>query len=285
MIAVTLEGRLGNQLFQYAFIYAASRRLDTSFYLDKSVENFMLPQYFEVKNDFLATLDNKIFSIKGYKNIFSIHAKRAFYHFINAIIFKKNKTDIDNEMPVNDVLKLVKNNYLYKGFFHSEGYFEDFKDEIRTLYKIKKKHADAFENIQKEIGVSKKKVVIHIRRTDYVGLNMSLPVSYYKKAIEIIDEKDMEYIFISDDPLFIEKEFSYISNKYVSTHSEIIDLQFLINADICILSNSSFSWWGAWLNNNKNKQVYAPKYWLGYKEGKEFPTGISDYINFNWIKI
>src|SRR5277367_6212557 len=91
MICVVLEGRLGNQLFQYAFIYAASRRLNTSFYLDKSIENFMLPKYFEVRNDFFSPLDNRVFSINGYKNIFRIHARRAFYHTISSIIFKEKK--------------------------------------------------------------------------------------------------------------------------------------------------------------------------------------------------
>lgn len=285
MIAVKLEGRLGNQLFQYAFIYAASRRLNTAFYLDKSIENFTLPQYFEVKNDFLTTLDNRVFSIKGYKNIFSIHIKRGFYHVISTIIFKGKTITVDNETPVKETLKLLKDNYQYRGYFYSEGYFEDFKDEIRTLYKINKKHIANFELIKNQLDTSKRKAVIHVRRTDYVGLNISLPLTYYKKAIEIINDADIEYIFISDDPPFIEKEFSNIANKYISTHGEIIDLQFLINADICILSNSSFSWWGAWLNNNQNKQVFAPKYWLGFKEGKEFPTGIADHLNINWIQV
>src|SRR6185437_1785084 len=115
MIAIRLEGRLGNQLFQYAFIYVASKRLNTSFYLDKSVENFLLPKYFEVKNDFLAILDTKVFAIKGYKNIFSFHSKRAFYHFLNIIIFGRNKITIDLDTKINDVPKLLKNNYLYKG--------------------------------------------------------------------------------------------------------------------------------------------------------------------------
>lgn len=285
MIAVTLEGRLGNQLFQYAFIYAASRRLNTSFYLDKSIENFIVPKYFEVNNDFLWFLDNGIFSIDGYKNIFRIHAKKLFYNLFRSTIFRKNIITIDNESLARDNLKQLKNYYLYKGFFHSESYFEDFKSEIRTLYKIKKQYADEFEKIQNQIGGFRKKIVIHIRRTDYVDLDISLPVTYYKKAIEMADGADMEYIFISDDPSFIEKEFNYIANKYISNHNEITDLQFLINADICILSASSFSWWGAWLNNNENKQIYAPKYWLGFKEEKEFPAGISDNIEVNWIHV
>jgi hypothetical protein len=116
--------------------------------------------------------------------------------------------------------------------------------------------------------------VIHIRRSDYVDLNISLPVSYYKRAIEAIDDTDITYIFISDDPAFVETEFDYIPNKYISTHNEIIDLQFLINADICILSNSSFSWWGAWLNNKACKTVIAPELWLGQHSGQEYPNGV-----------
>jgi len=245
----------------------------------------MLPQYFEVKRDFPATLDDKVFAIKGYKNIFCIHAKKAFYKAINSIIFKGRLITVENETPVHEALGLVKNNFRYKGFFHSEGFFEDFKDEIRSLFKIKSEHVTAFEHIKNQSGCIKKTVVIHVRRTDYVGLNMSLPVSYYKKAIELIDAAAIEYVFISDDPSFIEEEFGYITNKYISNNSEIIDLQFLINADICILSNSSFSWWGAWLNDNQNKQVIAPEYWLGFKEKKEFPAGISDHLNYNWIQV
>ena len=285
MIAVTLEGRLGNQLFQYAFIYAASRRLNTSFYLDKSIENFVLPKYFEVKNDFLIPLDKSIFSIKGFKNTFRGHLKKRFYRVISSKIFKGNKITFDNRTPVKDILNQLKNDYLYKGYFHSVAYFEDFSNEIRALYKIKKRHIKKFELVKKKAGISKKTAVVHVRRSDYIDLEWTLPVSYYKEAIEKIGQADVEYIFVSDDAGFIEKEFNYIPNKYISTNKEIVDLQFLINADICILSNSSFSWWGAWLNNNPGKQVYAPKHWLGYKEGKEYPEGISENVNIKWIPV
>jgi hypothetical protein len=190
-----------------------------------------------------------------------------------------------NDTPVNEVFKQVKNHHMYKGHFQSESYFKDFKEEIRKLYSIKKQHAAAFEPVIKQFSSSKKKLVIHVRRSDYIGLDLSLPVSYYKKAIEMVNDADVIYIFISDDPVFIEAEFAYLPNKYISSHDEITDLQFLIHADICILSNSSFSWWGAWLNSNKNKQVFAPKYWLGFKNEREYPQGIGDYVEFNWVQV
>jgi len=284
MIALKLEGRLGNQLFQYAFIYTAAKKLNTSFYLDKSIERFLLPQYFAVTNDFLAILDDNVFSIPGYKNIFRIHLKRIFYNFLNALLVGGNLVSISNDGNARDAFKQLKNNTLYLGFFQSENYFNDFEEEVRTLFKVKKEYACEFEQLNQLFGGRKKKAVIHVRRTDYVGLDLSLPVGYYKNAIEKFAGPDIAYIFITDDQSFVEKEFSYIPDKYISTQSEIIDLQFLINADFCVLSNSSFSWWGAWLNNNQHKKVYAPKYWLGFKEKKYMPSGISDNIDFNWIE-
>jgi hypothetical protein len=283
VIAVTLEGRLGNQLFQYAFAYAAAKRLNTSFYLDKSVENFLVPQYFEVTRDFILPLDDKIFSINGYKNIFRIHAKKAFYQALNKLAFGKRIVEASSTEGAQATLSQLKNYHLYKGFFQSENYFSDYKIEIRALFRIKAEHITAFEQINNKLDRSQKKAVIHIRRSDYIDLNLTLPVTYYKKAIESIAEENMEYIFISDDPSFVESEFAGIANKYVSTHSEIIDLQFLINADVCILSNSSFSWWGAWLNTKENKRILAPKYWLGFNEKKEYPAGVLENTIFTQI--
>src|ERR1700752_2577011 len=157
MIAVRLEGRLGNQLFQYAFIYAAAKRVNTSFYIDKSIENFLLPQYFDVKNSYLATLDNKVFSINGFKNIFRIHARKAFYHFISNIIFKGKTTVIGNDVQPSEIIKTLRNHCLYRGFFYSSGYFEDFKDEIRKPYTIREKYVGIFDRVNSKLEASKKK--------------------------------------------------------------------------------------------------------------------------------
>jgi|SRR6185503_5706352 len=285
MIAVRLEGRLGNQLFQYAFIYAAARRLNTSFYLDKSIEKFLLPGYFEVENDFIYSLDNNVFSITGYKNIFYIHFKRAFYRILKKALFRGRKTVVNNSTPPGEALKQLKNKTLYEGHFHSETYFTEYTGEIKKIYTVRKTYADAFQKIKTHLNPLKSIAAIHIRRGDYTDQDLCLPMSYYRQVIATIENADMQYVFISDDHSFVEAEFKDIPNKYISTHNEIIDLQFLIHADVCILSCSSFSWWGAWLNKNKNKKVFAPKYWLGFKDEREFPAGIGDHLNFNWITV
>ncbi len=285
MIAVKLEGRLGNQLFQYAFIYAAAKRLKTGFYLDKSVEEFFPTKYFTIKNDILFPLDNRIFCISGYKNIFNIHIKKAFYKMLEQMVFGKKKIIISNEQPISDALNKIVDGYMYQGYFQSEKYFVDCKEDIKAILTIKTRYIELFNEVNKNVPLLKKKVVIHIRRSDYVAQDTTLPLAYYKQALNMVADENAVYVFISDDSQFVKKQFEHIENKYISDNSEIIDLQFLINADVCILSNSSFSWWGAWLNSNKNKQVFAPKYWLGFKEQKEFPVGIANGLNFNWIQV
>lgn len=281
MISVKIEGRLGNQLFQYAFIYAAAKKLNTGFYVDKSIEKFLLPQYFDINSDIFSLLDKYIFSITGFKNMFRIHLKKNIYKFANKYFLLKNPIKISNEEFAQNIINKLEDKRLYIGFFQSEKYFEQYKNDIISLFTIKRRYRDLFCFILKENNIQGKKAVVHVRRGDYVDLGWAQSLEYYHKAIKQIEAENMLFIFISDDNTFVEKEFNYISNKYISKSNEIIDFQFLINADICILSCSSFSWWGAYLNKD-NPKVIAPKYWLGKNENMELPRGI---ILKNWIKI
>jgi hypothetical protein len=285
MIAVKLEGRLGNQLFQYAFAYATAKKLGTSFYLDKSIADFIPAKYFDLKQDFIKPLDVSLFDIKGYKNLFNVRLKQGFYKKLEQLIFGLKAITIDNDQPVTNALDKLRNNHMYVGYFQSEKYFREITTELKQLLCIKKNYVNQFAAVINQLPLYTKTIVIHLRRGDYVGLNWSLPLSYYKKALIAAGYEEALCIFISDDQELIEQEFSYIEHKYISNHSDIIDLQFLINADVCVLSASSFSWWGAWLNANEHKQLFAPKHWLGFTIGKEYPAGIADGLDFNWIDV
>lgn len=277
MIAVKLEGRLGNQLFQYAFIYAAAKTSNTSFYLDKRIDYLLLDKYFEIEKDFAWLFDHYIFSIKGFKNLFSHHLRYKFYSFLE-YAFHLTTLTVDNCADPLTQLELASDRAIYQGFFQSEDYFIHRKNEVIDLFSIKKRYKQQFENIRRSLPFSKKYVTVHIRRGDYLEHSFALRADYYHKAIKSIHNDENYYVFISDDFEFIDKEFNYIKNRYLSRNNEIIDLQFLINADVCILSNSSFSWWGAYLNKNE-PQVLAPAYWLGKTE--EFPVKV---IPRSWTK-
>jgi hypothetical protein len=279
MIAVTLEGRLGNQLFQYAFIYSAAKKLNTRFYLDKSVDYLLLDKYFHIENDFCWYFDNYIFSIKGFKNIFSHHLRYKFYSVLKSIFNLKEMT-IDSYNDPAIQIKSVKNNIIYNGFFQSEEYFKESGGQIHNLFKIKEIYKTEFEKIINNACLPPNYVVVHIRRKDYIDLNFALGYEYFHKAIKSIHKEENYYVFISDEPGIIEHEFNYIKHKYISFNNEIIDFQFIKNADICILSNSSFSWWGAWLNI-KQPKIIAPEYWLGNDYKKELPVNI---IPSSWFK-
>jgi hypothetical protein len=261
MIAVKLEGRLGNQLFQYAFIYNCAQTLKTNFYIDKSVNNFILPKYFNLTQNHNFLPDKYIFGITGYKNIFSYHFKHTFYNFLKKMHGLQEILFVNNVAPSLQ-LKNMENKRLYIGYFQSEEYFVNYKIDILNLFSINTLYKQRFESIIKQLPSAKKYVTVHVRRGDYVNINHALNVEYYRNAINCIHSADNYYVFVSDDPEFIRHEFSYLNEKYISESEEIIDFQFLINADICILSNSSFSWWGAYLNN-RHAQIIAPKYWLG----------------------
>lgn len=97
-----------------------------------------------------------------------------------------------------------------------------------------------------------------------------------------MDLKDCQLVFISDEMEEVKKEFAYINDAYFSSHEPIVDMQLLIHADVCIIANSTFGWWGAFLNEKKNKTIYVPAYFLGFKVQKEFPVNI---IPTDWVRV
>ncbi|GAB3927652.1 alpha-1,2-fucosyltransferase [Mucilaginibacter myungsuensis] len=282
MIAIRLEGRLGNQLFQYAFIYATAKKLGVKFYIDQSVCRVMIGEYFQIPTDGFNFLSQKVFTITGFKNLFSHHLKKGFYKLTQKL-YRLKPIVFDSSMSPKPQLQQCADNGFYFGYFQSEAYFENNVADIRKLFCIKEKYQRMYAEAIKDLPSNKKKAVVHIRRGDYLTLDIGLPSSYYHQAIERLNGPDILFVFISDDPDHIATEFKYLENKYVSDNSEIVDLQLLINADHLILSNSSYSWWGAWLNTKDDKTVYAPKNWMAFGKQNEYPVGISANLNYNWL--
>lgn len=162
-----------------------------------------------------------------------------------------------------------------KNFFgYDEKIIETFLPTTDFINKIKIKYP--------EIN-NKNTVSVHIRRGDYLTINHVLPVidkSYIDECVK--QNKDYDTLFIfSDDKKWVEENLSY-PNQIVVTELEDYEELWLIS--LCknnIMSNSSFSWWGSFLNKNENKKVFTPSIWFG-------PSGESNYQDIyldEWIKV
>lgn len=176
------------------------------------------------------------------------------------------------------------------GYFQGNRYFCDYEALIRKRLTLKNRYIKVFNQKRNQLS-DKPLIVVHVRRSDYKEFsliyegkkveNLQLPVSYYREVLDSTNLSNYQLVFISDEIEKVKQDFAQY-DAYFSDNDFITDFQFLMNAEICILSNSSFSWWGAYLNNSKNKKIYIPKFYCGFKIKKEYPVNI---IPKNWLQI
>jgi len=183
-----------------------------------------------------------------------------------------------------------KYNYaIFDGYWQSEKYFIDIKNIITEELSLKKKYIDEIEkNLINKIK-NNNSVSIHIRRGDYVNdktTNLhhgTCPLDYYHRAIKIIlanNKKSIFFIF-SDDIDWVKKNLKLLHPSFfISGNKDYEDLFLMSLCKHNIIANSSFSWWAAWLNNNPNKTVAAPKKWFNNPH-----QNTKDLIPKPWIKI
>ena len=269
MIGVKIQGRLGNQLFQIAFASVLAKRLNTGYYLcRKPWRGVMALNYFDVAG----------------LNRFSFLLKFLIGHFLRILGILK-PVEISNDISVEKQSALFTNNAYYIGFFQSEKYYTGYEKYVQELFTIKVKYQQLFESSMGEFMRRKKNIAVHIRRGDYLnqeGENISLSLTYYKKSLaQIADLQNYNVIFVSDDIEWVKQQFTEFPDALFCSNHFMVDLQILMHADILVLANSSFSWWGAYLNK-KNAVVYAPYYWLGNKDKGTSPK---DILCHNWIGI
>jgi len=273
MIVLFTAGQLGNQIFQYGFIENIKNK-------DEKVITSKC-EYFEV---FEYKCEEYIFINKyGRFTLRRILKLFAALRLISSIYQNK---EISNDCLINS------DSYTYKRGLISfvkivEGFYQ-FRSFGSFMPIVNAKYIREVENYFLDIPKSSQKVFIHIRRGDYLRWsifgkkNPSLPLSYYKKAISLMQEslEDPFFIFLGDDYKYIEEEFSYVENKKISNKNEGFDIAIMRSCENAIISNSTFSWWGANLTMSRNK-IIAPKFWLGWKSEVWYPKGIDlDFVEY-----
>jgi hypothetical protein len=162
--------------------------------------------------------------------------------------------------------------YLY-GYWQSEKYFQSIEEIIRSDFQfclpLDTRNALLASEIQNTLSVS-----IHIRRGDYLSnyrtskIMHVCDIGYYQKAIHYLSEqlKDPVFFIFSDDMMWVKKNLSVPGEIRFIDHNfgkeSYRDMQLMSLCKHNIIANSSFSWWGAWLNANPNKLVVAPRIWF-----------------------
>lgn len=297
MIIVSLFGGLGNQLFQYACGKTVADKLgvelylDTTLLMDKTLRKNFTNREFELN---LFNVDAKIAEISEIrKYVPNLFNTPKWYHQIFRIrrFFNGRSLFIERVWQRHTYIPSIENvkdnTYLY-GYFQTEKFFEKNRKQLLNSIQlnsniaIDKENQKIISQIQNEESVS-----IHVRRGDYADSRfILLEMDYYLKAIEKIKKNISNptfYIFSND----VEWVKNYFSN--LDIQLEIIDINRgeksfldLILMSKCkhnIIANSSFSWWGAWLNQNSEKIIIAPQNWYkNISEGK-------DLIPDEWNKI
>ena len=274
MIIVRVTGGLGNQMFQYAMYKSLEKKgklvkLDSkSFYETKKEHNgYELERIFDIKPNKPTKEDLEKFDENNISTLFKIKRKlfgdKKFVYDTKEYVFNK------------DVYKL-KNSYL-NGYWQSIKYFEGIENDIKKDFRFKNQLDNKNLEILNEIENSNS-ISIHIRRGDYMSpenYNMYGCIAtptYYKKAIKVIEEKveNPTFFVFSNDMDWVKKNIQINSRVFYidinSGNGSYKDMQLRSNCKHNIIANSSFSWWGAWLNENKNKIVIAPKKWINRED-------------------
>lgn len=276
MIVSNIIGGLGNQMFQYACGYSLAKKLELELCLTTDMfDNYKLHNGYQLDNIFgisNKTLTNfeiyNFLGLRGSKNIRRVLSKNI------ASNFRPKKWIQEESIRYFDQIKTISSNAYLHGYWQSEKYFKNYEDDIKEIF--------SFENIDlsnkdKEIIKSMKNnpsVSLHIRRGDYTNKKNQnifniLDVNYYLNALNNIKRNYPEYItyIFTDDPEWVSNNIiKELKESVLVSHNKgedsFKDMILMSNADHNIIANSSFSWWGAWLNNNPEKIVIAPKIWF-----------------------
>lgn len=294
MVITRLLGGLGNQMFQYACGRALALRRHTNLGADVSWFGFAHHGWFgkftlDTARSYKLDAFNAVLRKLNQRELsrFKIISLASKLGIKSKQYFREKHFDFDNAF-----LGLGDGVYL-DGYWQSEKYFADFKDAIRNDFNLRYPLSREAADVHQDIKQAPLSCAIHVRRGDYVQEAKTnkyhgiCSLDYYKKAVEHIKERVGEPVFFvfSDDIQWAKENLNFGKMRFVDLldKENLKDQRELTLMSKCqhqIIANSSFSWWGAWLNQNKDKIVIAPDKWFNNRK-----INTKDLIPESWVKI
>lgn len=274
---IAICGGLGNQMFQYAYYLMLQSK-------GYKVSTFIPSNKWEHAGGFEL---ERVFGIRHHSSIWE-HLYHLGFPFTRVFTyFKKTYFGKNFKVKEEDLLPSCKYGYFY-GTWQSDRYFTN-PLRIRNVFRFDKsilspKTIELSGYLKSNLTVS-----VHIRRGDYQseaflkGFGTCCSINYYKQAIQLLKNKYPKalFVFFSDDMDWVKDNLSDYNSIYVTHNHGNDSWQDLYLMSICqhnIIANSTFSWWGAWLNSNPDKIVVAPKRWWSTIEE-------DDVVPSSWIRL
>ena len=299
MIKVILRGGLGNQMFQYALGTVLAEKNNTPLVIDVTLLNDRLPR----KEVTFRTFDLDIFGIQPQLSFLSKLSQNIpipglwvvldiISDSILTILGVRKKIGEAKEYEYDEQVFEPRKNIALWGFWQSEKYFSMYREKILNIFQFKQPLEGGAKKIGEAIAASNS-VSIHVRRGDYITNKSVLStlgivgIPYYERAVNYIAEhvKDPHFFIFSNDIDWCKEniKFSYPTT-YLGNDTAGPKASFHLHLmSLCknnIITNSTFSWWSAWLNRNPEKIVIAPREWrVAGSRGKD------DIIPEMWVTL
>lgn len=290
-IIIRLVGGLGNQMFQYASAIGIAASHDRDLLMDLS--SFEVYETWPYQLDCMnipqdiyrgqvlgkplpKTVTEKVLRKLGMKG-----------HNLNEEVYQETQFHFNP-----NVMHLKEQQILLEGYFQSPLYFNNVESIIRERFALKGQFTTKAEQIKEIIAKATKPISIHVRRGDYLssaasGVHGSLSLDYYFRSIELMKRlvgESATFFVFSDDKEYIKEAFSEVSNVFFVESDPVApweDMHLMAHCQHNIIANSSYSWWGAWLNSSKDKRVIAPAKW--FSSEKLSSCNVLDLYPDDWI--
>jgi len=288
MIIVKIYAGLGNQMFQYA-LYKSLLSCQKEIYTDSTS---FIPNHEHEKVNITdifpnVKLDPAVPTIVN-KFVFKVKIINKICRKLN--IYKEGYFKEPRFTYNDEVFKLRGEHYL-EGFWQTEKYFSNIAAEIRAAFLFPPYSSQINIDMDKTLKFGNS-VAIHVRKAAGYYENSrdkTCDVNYYKRAVEYIKQhvQNPEFYVFSDNHEWVKENLTDFEYKVIDWNpsagpENYLDMQLMASCKHNIIANSSYSWWGAWLNNNKDKIVIGPEKWFS-QDGPDFDS--STIIADSWVKL
>jgi len=289
MIVVRIYGGLGNQMFQYAAskalaaYYNVPLKLDLRWMCRYRHREFLLDR-FSISMEEPTWLDCLKFTWFPFQ-------RHPFFFYMKLIQKLNPMLYMEQLLPYNPGFWNLGRDCFLLGYFQSEKYFADYSDLIKKEFSYTPDLSLYTTEVIKAIR-ARGSTAIQFRRGDYVtnsAANRSIgicPMKFYDRAIAYIESRQKQFhlVVFSDEIEWCKENVRYDNAVFAERKggTPLDDMFIAAQCDNIILANSTFSWWCAWLNQNPNKIVVAPKQWF---RDPELNRQTCDLIPEDWTKL